>query len=1143
MDTTLVIQYVLIALAAIVAVGVSVDALRHKLLLQTASRNAIRHPQQTAVVILGLMIGTAIISAALVAGESANFGVEKAVYDALGPIDETVRLDSLNFFDDQFLDDARNDPEAQAFFDGIAPNIIWASSAENAEGDLFEPTVYWIGYDPEPDAAFGDFPLIDGQRTTGSSLQDNEVLISPDLADKLDIGVGDNLRIVYSLPADPLVPNITIIEDTLPASAGGALLGILDLPVDNPTAQTYPLDVTENTNHITAILAWDPRIGGVAPASQLSVALISPSGDRYEDPTLSLTPQIPTFLNITKDDVGGTFEDGIWLLEVDGNVAVNQDFFALGLVFEPIYDLEILRERARELQSQASDLGFSMNLEDFFLGPPNTVERRVAGITDEGKGRQFDFDLVIFHKLEPMQELLQREGQVNLVKFSNPGGTINGGATTDEAMAILNRVLNETKADRPDDAATQNLEPRPLKERFIQLAEDVGASTTGLILFAGSLSVITGLFLIINIFTMLAEERRRELGMARAVGLTQRDLIRTFSYEGSLYAVASALIGSLLGIGLAFVMLEVLNSILARVGDVPPLPFKPSWLSFLTALAAGSLLTFITIYVTSRRTSRMNIVRAIRSIPEPDKRGTPYDMPAGIGLAIIGALWTTYGWLPIERVYDLTPKVFGPVVIALGLGLILRKWIKRGVLYPSVAGGLAIFGLIPTYFLIEEYTNLSEANIVGPIRGVLLTLCAVVVFVSWEKGPRLAANLVRGIKPLRPVATPAFSYPQHKRFRTGMTLAMVSIVVMSVGVLSIFGALLQVPVERQTGGWDVEAAATLRIDDIDDVLDPLPEDLVEMRVEFREYYTPDLDLITVNGERTGQYQNPVHHSLYGYDQSFIDSEQTFRLLFRSDDYDTDEEAYADVLARDDIVIVSYQYSTNERNEDLSFEIGDELEINIGATPITYTIVGIQEQYHFNGIFLPAQTVEDTFPGQINGFYLFEIGNNDPAEAAKTIERAGRDAGLNAEASQVLVKKEQEAVQQLLAAMKLFLSIGLVVGMISLGIITSRSVIERRQEIGMLRSIGYTRNLIVRIFVTEVYTTILVGALIGLATALVVSFGVWYTVIRPLQFPFIVPVGELSLLLLATFVVSFLFTVGPVRRAGKVSAAEALRYSE
>ena len=54
-----------------------------------------RRPTEGVLVILGSLLGTALIVASLVVGDSLNRSVRQSAYDVLGPIDEYVRSSSV----------------------------------------------------------------------------------------------------------------------------------------------------------------------------------------------------------------------------------------------------------------------------------------------------------------------------------------------------------------------------------------------------------------------------------------------------------------------------------------------------------------------------------------------------------------------------------------------------------------------------------------------------------------------------------------------------------------------------------------------------------------------------------------------------------------------------------------------------------------------------------------------------------------------------------------------------------------------------------------------------------------------------------------------------------------------------------------
>src|SRR3989475_10821135 len=95
---------------------------------------------------------------------------------------------------------------------------------------------------------------------------------------------------------------------------------------------------------------------------------------------------------------------------------------------------------------------------------------------------------------------------------------------------------------------------QPAKASQIAQAVQIGRDATALFLVMGAFGILAGILLIVNIFVMLAEERKPELGIARAVGFLRRDLLTAFALEGTFYAIVAAALGALAGLGLGYVM-------------------------------------------------------------------------------------------------------------------------------------------------------------------------------------------------------------------------------------------------------------------------------------------------------------------------------------------------------------------------------------------------------------------------------------------------------------------------------------------------------------------------------------------------------------------------------------------------------------
>jgi putative ABC transport system permease protein len=651
-----------------------------------------------------------------------------------------------------------------------------------------------------------------------------------------------------------------------------------------------------------------------------------------------------------------------------------------------------------------------------------------------------------------------------------------------------------------------------------------------------SFAVIAGLLLILNIFTMLADERKRELAISRAVGLRRRDLVRLFLYEGTMYAVVAAALGTLAGLGLALAMIWAFNNVFTGTFGLPQIPLHVDAASLLLAFALGVLLTLGTVWLAARRSSRLNIVRAIRELEEPEILRGGWNVWAALVLMALGLLGSIWGLVA----NSFAGQVLGPLMLAVGLAVGLRRHFPRRVVYPAVSLLLFVYYTV-TLFLITEYDQ-ETGNIFGPLRAIAMAGCVVVVVLYSERATRGAAWVLGRFKALRPVAIPATAYPLHKKFRTGMTLLMFAVILLMVSLFSIFGNLFLTEPERETGGYHVRGFSTQEVSSLDghgsggDAL----ADVVHVDV-LPEFFKLGGDIVRVSGQETGHF-GPPRDAVWGMDAEFA-ANNGFQLVFRHPDYPTDEAAYRAVAERDDVVIVSYHYSTSEQGEDFAHDVGETLTLSARGTTSEFTIVGIQQQFHFKGIFVRQDVVGRLFTNT-DTMFLFQI--EDPAAAedvAKRLEASYRDIGLDAADLRQAVLEEQEQFRRLLSMVQLFLGLGLVVGILSLGIVTARNVVERRQEIGMLRALGFRRAHVRRAFLLETLGTITLGVVIGAFVAILVSYGLWVALLQDLDVAFSVPWGELAAIAVVAYVATILATLSPIFRAARTPPAEALRYIE
>jgi putative ABC transport system permease protein len=123
-----------------------------------------------------------------------------------------------------------------------------------------------------------------------------------------------------------------------------------------------------------------------------------------------------------------------------------------------------------------------------------------------------------------------------------------------------------------------------------------------------------------------------------------------------------------------------------------------------------------------------------------------------------------------------------------------------------------------------------------------------------------------------------------------------------------------------------------------------------------------------------------------------------------------------------------------------------------------------------------------------------------------------------------------------------------VGIAALGVISSRAVVERRQQIGMLRAIGYQRRMVQLSFLLESGFIALSGIALGLILGLSFAWNLFTGgevggggASSTANIAFTVPWGQVLGVTAFALIASLVMTWLPARAASRVPVAEALRY--
>src|SRR5881398_493275 len=348
-----------------------------------------------------------------------------------------------------------------------------------------------------------------------------------------------------------------------------------------------------------------------------------------------------------------------------------------------------------------------------FDGPRGPLNVTVAAIVkDAGRGAWNDGS-DLFVPLPSMQGALGVTDQINVILVANVGGAEQGYLRSDAAVSQLE----------------SHLPPSPTFIVAKAKADSVQGATEGadrlaqVFVLLSFFTIIAGVLLIVNIFVMLAEERKGEMGVARALGMRRKNLVQSFVSEGLLYALLSSVVGMFGGLLVAGVILWGFSQVFgasAFGGTGFLLHWNDS--DLINGFAIGFLITMATIVIASWRVSKLNIVRAIRDIPEPiPHRSTRRHVAAGAAIAVLGAI----GFIVAVLRQNLLLQDLGPVGLAFGVAVLTMRAVPARAVFTAAGSFIVGWVLSPWKFFSianADITLFIAAGLMLVLGGLLVVL-------------------------------------------------------------------------------------------------------------------------------------------------------------------------------------------------------------------------------------------------------------------------------------------------------------------------------------------------------------------------------------------------------------------------------------
>jgi putative ABC transport system permease protein len=227
--------------------------------------------------------------------------------------------------------------------------------------------------------------------------------------------------------------------------------------------------------------------------------------------------------------------------------------------------------------------------------------------------------------------------------------------------------------------------------------------------------------------------------------------------------------------------------------------------------------------------------------------------------------------------------------------------------------------------------------------------------------------------------------------------------------------------------------------------------------------------------------------------------------------------------------------------------GDRLRVSDASGRfVDLTVVGVLEQTleFTSGVFADESIVRSTFPPMnLYTAYFFQVAPGVDVRALRAdLERVFFVWGLQTIDIREEIGEAYDASQQVLTLMQVYLGIGLLVGIAGLVVVTLRAVVERRSQIGTMRAIGFTRRMVLGVFLAEIALVAVLGIAIGVSLGVVFAWKV-HTVYFADVVVFAVPWDHLALIVALASAAAIASTAHPAVRASRIPPAEALRRPE
>ena len=763
---------------------------------------------------------------------------------------------------------------------------------------------------------------------------------------------------------------------------------------------------------------------------------------------------------------------------------------------------------ARRVEAQTGDrlrLNFAVGS---FKGQ---VEFHVAGIIKPGGSIGLAQQPVLYVTPAAIQSVTGA-GYINIVRISAKG---EGQQEIDNAKALAPAV----RAVVAEAGGGSTLVVREVKAEDLATTDEMGRSIRPPFVGLSFFIVLAATALVVNLALALAEERRPRLAVLRALGLTRTGLILVAVLEGAFYSLAAAVVGILPGAAYTYFVdarpMPGGNFVPDTSGNVWDV-FSISAASITFSVCLGALITLATILVVSIRTSRMAITSAIRDLPDParHRRRSWIRFAAPLVLIAAGSAMWLQGSISL--------RTLGGAAFVLAASMLAAGRMSDRIRATLLGTALVAWSVVSLLTASIQSFTFGDGAAVGFVTLVIAVFGAAILISANLR----ALEVVMGIVSGRYVATlrPPLAYLTRRPVRAGLATGSFALVV---AVLAYFAMLLPSlgpDPKRPADGYDVRVTA------LGGQSFSVPGALQGQVVKAESFrtlaYVGPKRYQFVGSSPTGWSTNSTQ--LYSLTDQQLD-QTPLTLSSRDPRYSSDRAVWQAIRNDSSLVVASvgglgYVSFIGRTGEVRVKTIGILSGVTLYGGPTGY----LGSESTFNSL---------SISGSGTTMLIKTAPGINPATFARDLRLATFGEGVDAITYAELASRLNESNAWFTGFFTNLLQVAVVIGVLSLGILTLRAAIERRRSIGVLRALGYRPRQVLSGLLVEAGTTATVGIVAGIGVGLAIGW-IGFLTTGTIE-------GRVDLayvLLPAAFIYAavLLVTIGPAIHASRLPASEALR---